>query len=236
MAAAGADAQRTGRVSPTAGVAAAGFSAAEDTSAAGGGGGGGAHKDASEGKSAEGKEADASPAAGGAAAGGETKPAHAREDSDLTKMVKSAKQVSLNASPLGPIADDEDSAASSTAGGKSGGGGGGGSAAAVPPQPSDDAAQARADAKIMRKKLRDAGWVSKKARDGRTFFFHRKERRSSWSADGLVACWIRVKSSTTGKPYYYHSITKESKWRLGKGDLTFDHIFGGDDDNEKAGK
>ena len=230
MTAAGADAQRTGRVSPTAGVAAAGFSAAGDTTA----GGGGAHKDGREEKATEGKAADGSPAAGGAAAGGEPKPAHVREDSDLTKMVKSAKQVSLNASPLGPIADDEDKEVA-TAVGKSGRGRDGGGSSAVPPQPSEDAAQARADAKVMRKKLRDAGWVSKKARDGRTFFFHRKERRSSWSADGLVACWIRVKSSTTGKPYFYHSITKESKWRLGKGDLTFDHIFGGDDEND-AGK
>lgn len=64
--------------------------------------------------------------------------------------------------------------------------------------------------KMTEKKLAAAGWETKTTGDGRVFYFHRKEQRSSWSADGLVNCWIRVVNK--GKTYYYHSHTHERRW------------------------
>ena len=41
--------------------------------------------------------------------------------------------------------------------------------------------------------------------------------RSSWSADGLVKCWIEVVKN--GETYYYHSHTHERRWN--KPELVF---------------
>jgi hypothetical protein len=65
-------------------------------------------------------------------------------------------------------------------------------------------------ARKIKEKLAAAGWESKKTGDGRVFYFHRAEQRSSWSADGIVNSWIQVQSK--GKIYYYHSHTHERRW------------------------
>merc|ERR1712232_1398654 len=62
----------------------------------------------------------------------------------------------------------------------------------------------------LKDKLAAAGWEAKKTPDGRTFYFHRRDKKSCWSAGGLVHMWIKVESK--GKPYYYHSHTKERRW------------------------